>query len=124
MKTLELARHFMDVIGKGDVEASRACLHPDAAIWHNYDDITQTVDENMKLLEFMIAKCKNREYEFHRLEEIKDGYLQHHTLTITGMDDKKYSTHAMCMITVKDGKISLIQEWLDPSPLAPVLRAE
>ncbi len=39
-----VAQRFIDAITIGDADAARSCYAPDADIWHNFDDITQTVD--------------------------------------------------------------------------------
>jgi ketosteroid isomerase-like protein len=54
MKALELARHFIAAVEAGDTDTARACFTSDARIWHNFDDYAQTVDENMKLLGWMM----------------------------------------------------------------------
>ena len=42
-----VAQRFIDAITIGDADAARSCYAPDADIWHNFDDITQTVDDNI-----------------------------------------------------------------------------
>lgn len=120
MKTLDLARHYMTCVQAGDVPGARSCLHPDARIWHNYDGVTQTVDEHMGTLAYLLENSTGLEYIIHRLEEIEGGYLQQHTLNLTAKSGDILSTEALALITVEDGKIARIDEWLDPSPFAPL----
>lgn len=121
MSTLDLAKRFMQAAGDADEAAARACLHPDAEIWHNYNNATQTVDENMALLLKMEAMTKERVYEIHLIEEISNGYVQRHTLHITSPDGKdRYSVEALSLITVVDGKITRIEEFIDPTPIIPL----
>lgn len=116
MKTLELARRFMDVLEAGDIDGARACLTPDAGIWHNFDDQTQTVDQNMALLEWMKGRAARRHYEITRLEEIEGGYLQQHVLHLRSLSGEELKMHACVVVTVRDGLISRIEEYLDPAP--------
>jgi ketosteroid isomerase-like protein len=116
MKVLELARHFIAAIEAGDTETARACFTSDARIWHNFDDHAQTVDENMKLLGWMMKKAANRQYEITRLEEIEGGYLQQHVLRLTNHAGEEAAMHACVVVAVSDGKISRIEEYLDPAP--------
>jgi ketosteroid isomerase-like protein len=118
MGTLDLAREFMVALEEGDVAGARACLHPDARIWHNFDDVSQTVDQNMALLEWMMKKAKGRSYEVGRLEEIAGGYLQQHVLRLTTADGEELVMHACVVVTVEDGRIARIEEYLDPAPVA------
>ena len=125
MSNLELARQFIDAVGRGDVATARDCMQPDAEIWHNFDNKTQTVDENMALLELMMAKCGRREYHIHRLDDIDGGYMQRHHLSISAPgSDELVSVEVLAMVLVRDGKISRVEEFMDPAPLLPILRAE
>ena len=116
METLELARHFIESIEKGDIEATRECYSPDARIWHNFDNVSQTVDENMKVLAWMMRKATKRSYEITRLEEIAGGYLQQHALRMTNQKGEELVMHACVVVSVEGGKISRIEEYLDPAP--------
>lgn len=113
-----MAQRFLDAITEGDIDAARACFAEDAEIWHNFDGITQTVDENLAMLGWMVAKAPVRDYVIHRLEEIEGGYLQQHTLRVVMNDGTKAETEAIVIVGVRDGLIARIDEWLDPRPLA------
>lgn len=118
MQTLELARHFMKTLEAGDVAAARACLSPDAGVWHNFDDVTQTVDQNTAVLAWMMRKSKRRTYEITRLEEIEGGYLQQHILRIETLAGEQIAMPACVIVSVKDGVITRIEEYLDPAAVA------
>jgi len=121
MSTLDLAKRFMQAVGVGDAVAARACLHDDAVIWHNYNNATQTADENMALMLRMKALSKQRVYEVHMMEEVSNGYVQRHTLHITSLDGKDtYSTEALLWAKVVDGKIAYVEEFIDPTPIMPL----
>ncbi|MFT5572964.1 MAG: ketosteroid isomerase-like protein [Cryomorphaceae bacterium] len=121
MSTLELAKRFMHAVGEGDAVTARACLHDDAVIWHNYNNATQTADENMALMLRMKALSKTRVYEVHMMEEVPNGYVQRHTLNITSPDGKNtYSTEALLWAKVVDDKISYVEEFIDPTPIMPL----
>lgn len=117
MNLPDVAPRFMAAVEAGDVDAARACMQPDAKIWHNYDNIEQTVDENMALLERMIDACEKRHYDITRLEPTSDGYVQRHCLYMTTKSGIDVKTNALALITVKNGKISYIEEFLDPSAI-------
>ena len=122
MQTLKLARHFIAAIEAGQTEEVRAYYAPDARIWHNFDDINQTVDENMAVLEWMKRQTTRRSYEITRLEEISGGYLQQHILRMVNHEGLELVMHACVVVRVEDGKISRLEEYLDPKP-AEALRA-
>ena len=57
---LDFAAKFVGAIQSGDVATVRACYAPDAKLWHNTDNIEQTVDQNMAVLDWFIAKLPDR----------------------------------------------------------------
>lgn len=116
MQPLELARQFIQALESGETEIARGCFTADARIWHNFDDVSQTVDENMKLFEWMKRKFTTRRYEITRLEEVSGGYLQQHVLRMTDRNGIEVSMHACVIVRVKEGKIDRIEEYLDPAP--------
>ncbi len=118
METLKFARHFIDCVEAGDKEAARKCFHEDAGIWHNYDGVTQTLDQNMMVLENIVKKTRSRKYDYKRLEEIEGGYLQQHTLRVVTNDGKELAAEAIAVVFVDNGKIRRIEEYLDPTPLS------
>ena len=121
MSIPQVAQRFIDAITVGDSDAARACYAPDANIWHNFDGITQTVDDNIALMNAMKKRVADRRYVIRRLEPIEGGYLQQHTLELTAPDGQELSIEAVAIVTVNDdGLISRIDEWLDPVPLAPL----
>ena len=51
-----VAQRFIDAITVGDADAARSCYAPDADAG-NFDDITQTVDDNIALMAHDKADC-------------------------------------------------------------------
>lgn len=120
-----VAQRFIDAITIGDVDAARACYEPDAEIWHSFDGVTQTVDDNLALMNTMTKRVVGRRYVIRRLEAIENGYLQQHTLELDLADGQQLSTEAVALVTVSEaGLIARIDEWLDPAPLAPMFAVE
>ncbi len=110
----EFARDFVRSIETGDIDAVRACYAEDAEIWHNFDQVNQTVDDNMKVLEWMMRQASKRTYEISRLEKIRGGYVQQHVLHMETLDGQEISMPASLFVTMKDGKIQRLEEYLDP----------
>lgn len=125
MSNKALADRFIAAVGVGDESAARSCFHADAEIWHNYDGATQSLDENMALMQKMKAKSSSREYQIHLVEDIPGGYVQRHTLHLTSLDGaQRVSTEALAIVYVEEGKIARIEEFLDPSNLIPLLAGD
>ena len=92
---LAFAKKFVDAIQAGDIATTRACYHPDAKLWHNTDGIEQTVDQNMKVLDWFIR---------------------------TLPDGTKWAMDACVVIKIENGLITRLDEYLD-SAQAGKLRA-
>jgi hypothetical protein len=61
-----VAQRFIDAITIGDADAARSCYAPDADIWHNFDGVTQTVDDNIALMNAMTTRIADRRYVIRR----------------------------------------------------------
>jgi ketosteroid isomerase-like protein len=116
MQTLDFARHFVGCIEKGDLEGVRKCYAPGATIWHNFDDVDQNVEENLKVLAWIVRKATDRRYEILRLEEIEGGYLQQHALHLTSQSGEKLVMHACLVVRLEEGRIRRLEEYVDPAP--------
>lgn len=119
---LAFAEKFVGAIQSGDVDTVRACYAPDAKLWHNTDNIEQTVDQNMKVLDWFIRTLPDRNYRVVRREALKDGFLQQHVLEATLPDGTEWKMDACCVIKVENGRITRLDEYLD-SAASKALRA-
>jgi len=110
---LDFAKRFVDAIQAGDAEAVRACYHPDAKLWHNSDGIEQTVDQNMKVLDWFVRTLPDRNYRVLRREALPDGFMQQHVLEATLPDGSKWAMDACVVVRIEDGLITRLDEYLD-----------
>ncbi len=118
---VDFARRFVAAIQAGDTETVRACYAPDAKIWHNNDGVEQTVDQNMKVLDWFIRALPDRNYRVLRVEALPDGFLQQHVLEATMPDGSTWAMDACVVVRMKDGKIVRLDEYIDSAKSA-VLR--
>ncbi|WP_312163874.1 nuclear transport factor 2 family protein [Phenylobacterium sp.] len=117
-EVLAFAERFVDAIEGGDVEAVRACYAPDARIWHNNDGLEQTVDQNIKVLNWFVRKLPDRKYRIVRREALPDGFLQQHVLEATLPDGRPFRMSACCVIRMQDGVITRLDEYIDSAEAA------
>ncbi len=121
-ETLEFAERFVNAIQTGDVATVRACYAPGAKIWHNTDNVEQTVDENIRVLDWFIAKLPDRNYRVLRRVALPDGFLQQHVLEATLPDGTAWTMDACVVIRMENGLITRLDEYLD-SAQGKALRA-
>jgi uncharacterized protein len=118
-----LADRLMRAIEQNDLDAARACYAPDARIWHNFDGIAQTVDENLRTLKWMDKRLTNRRYEIVSRHAFDGGYVQQHVLHGRLSNGEAFAMPACLVVTVKDGKIARLDEYLDTAHTLPLRRA-
>jgi ketosteroid isomerase-like protein len=120
-QVFDFSDRFTAALNRGDPAEVRQFYQPDATFWHNYDDVHQTVADNMKVLEWMVRKAPQRNYRIVRRELIPGGWMQQHVVEATLANGKQMKLFACCLITLKDGLVWRIEEYLDPAQAA-VLR--
>ncbi len=116
---LDLARRLFGAVTAGDVDVVRALYAPDAVIWHNNDGVTQTVDENIRVLSWIAANVKDFRYEDGRCQATPTGFVEQHVTC--GIGPKGAFTIPACIVcTVVDGRISRLDEYLDSAHVARI----
>ena len=118
---LDFAARYMGAIQSGDTDTVRACYAPDAKLWHNTDGIEQTVEENMKLLGWMIRYIPVRNYRIVRREALADGFVQQHVLEATLPSGEPWTMDACAVVRIKDGVIVRLDEYIDSAQFKTLL---
>lgn len=119
---VDFAQRFVAAIQAGDAEAVRAFYAPDAKIWHNIDNIEQTVDQNLKSLAWFVRTLPDRTYRVQRIAALPDGFLQQHVLEATLPNGERWAMDACVVVRVENGRITRLDEYLDSANTA-LLRA-
>ncbi len=117
-KTRALAARLFDAIERGDVEGVADCYAPELVVWHNFDNLDQSREDNLKTLAGMIERISERRYEQRRVDVFDGGFVQQHVLTGRRRDGVRVSMPGVLVGTVKDGKISRLDEYLDSAHVA------
>lgn len=112
------AKRFFDAIEQGDVDTVRDSYTPDVEIWHNFDDLIQTREQNLETLKGMVGRISDRVYDNRRLEVFPDGFVQQHVLRGTRKDGKRVSLPAALIVKLRDGKIARLDEYIDSAHVA------
>lgn len=115
---VDFAKRFVAAIQKGDGEAVRAFYAPDAKLWHNTDNIEQTVDQNLKVLAWFVKTLPDRFYRVLRVEALPDGFLQQHILEATLPNGEKWAMDACVVVKIENGLITRLDEYLDSAKSA------
>jgi limonene-1,2-epoxide hydrolase len=107
-----LAERLLAGILTADVDAVRLAYSPDAKVWHNFDQLEQTVDENLATLLEMHRRATGLEYTQIRRFAAPGGFVQQHVL-IGQAKGGALNMPAMIRFWVTDGRITRLEEYLD-----------
>jgi ketosteroid isomerase-like protein len=105
------------------MDTVRACYAPDARIWHNSDGAEQGVEENLRVLRWVDDRLKNRKYEIVSRRSFDGGFVQQHVLSGTLRNGNSFSMPACLVVTISDGRIARLDEYLDTAHVQPLLQA-
>lgn len=117
-----LADRLMGAIEAGDIDTIKTCYTPDVAIWHNFDEIDQSLEDNLKVMHWMARHLLDKTYTIQSRRYFADGWVQQHVLTGTTPSGAAFRMPACLICTVRDGRVSRLEEYLDTGQTA-VLRA-
>jgi ketosteroid isomerase-like protein len=106
---------------QNDVDAIAACYAPDARIWHNFDGVEQTVEEQLAATRWLNDRLTNLKYDIVARHSFDGGYVQQHVVHGTLVNGGEAFSMPACMnVTIRDGRIARLDEYLDSSHLKPL----
>ncbi|MGB8862269.1 MAG: nuclear transport factor 2 family protein [Ilumatobacteraceae bacterium] len=108
----DIADGLIAGIVAADADAVRAIYAPDAAIWHNFDERDQTVDENLATLIDLHQRAEGLEYTEIRRFLVEGGFVQQHVL-VGRAKGGPLRMPAMIRFSVANGRITRLEEYLD-----------
>jgi ketosteroid isomerase-like protein len=115
---LDVAERLFAAIMAGEVEAVRELYAPDVVIWHNFDQVEQTRDENLRTLAWVVKNVRDLRYQEIRRHAIEGGFVQQHVLRGVGPSGNTVEIPACIVCRVEDGKITRLDEYLDSAQTA------
>jgi uncharacterized protein len=104
-----------------DAEGIVACYTPDARIWHNIDEVEQTVDDQVSVTSWLHEHLANVRYEVISRRYFDGGYVQQYVMHGTLVDGGEAFRMPVCMnVRVRDGRVARLDEYLDSAHLKPL----
>lgn len=122
-ENLAIAARFMQALEACDLDAVRELYAADARLWHNFDQQLQSVEENIKTLQWIHGKLDDLKYEIVRVEPIPGGYYQQHVLRGKLANGKPFAMPACAIVKVRRGRIASLDEYLDSAHTAPLRKS-
>lgn len=114
---------FFAALEAGDVDTVRAIYAEDARIWHNDGGAEQHVEDNLQLLRGLHQVVAALRYDVATRAELGDRVVQQHVLRGRLPDGTEVAMPAAMFLTVADGRVVRIEEYLDSAQAAPIRAA-
>jgi ketosteroid isomerase-like protein len=113
-----VATAFFEAVEAGDLDKIRSMYAPDVVVWHNFDKREQTLDENLRVLKWIMANVSERRYEDIRRVVLDDGFVQQHVLRGIAPSGARLDVPAMMRVWVAGGRVTRIDEYLDSAQVS------
>ncbi|HQY13591.1 MAG TPA: nuclear transport factor 2 family protein [Ilumatobacteraceae bacterium] len=107
-----IADRLLGAITAAHADAVREVYAPDASIWHNFDEVDQTVDQNLATLVDLHQRASGLQYTEIRRFLAPGGFVQQHVLVGQAAGGPLHLP-AMIRFWVEGGRITRLEEYLD-----------
>lgn len=116
---LEFADQFFNAVSNGDIDAVAGFYRDDVTVWHNFDNLDQSREDNLATLAGISGRYDAFGYEDIRHTALEDGFLRQHVIKAT-VGKKTVNVPAVLRVYVESGKIHRIEEYFDRGQLSAV----
>jgi uncharacterized protein len=108
-----LADRFFNAIERADSASLEAIYTKDAVVWHNYDDVEQSRDDNIAMLRKFPQMFKAFKYDKIRRAFFDGGFVQQHVCTGVKTNGQPFRVPNCMVVKVRDGQIARIDDYFD-----------
>lgn len=112
-----LAWELMAALNSGDGERLRAVYHEDVRVWHTFDGVEQTREENVRTLLWMHTNIGGVRYEDIRTSATEDGFVLQFVMRA---DEPAFEAPCMVRAWCSGGQITRIEEYVDSAHTRPL----
>jgi ketosteroid isomerase-like protein len=120
---LDLARRLFDALEAGDAAAAKALYAPGATLWNNVSQRDARAADVAAFLPVLAKRMPDRRYADRRVIPFEGGFCHRHRLTGTRRDGARVAAECCVLVSVEDGLITRMEEYLDSRQLDAVLSA-
>jgi ketosteroid isomerase-like protein len=115
-KTQQTADQFFRALEMGDTTAVLSCYTENAIVWHNFDEVEMTPQQNIEQLKTFFEHFTSREYLDVQRAPLPDGrLLQQHVLRMVRRDGKSIDWPGCIILKFDGSKIARLEEYVDMS---------
>jgi ketosteroid isomerase-like protein len=117
---LSIVDKFVEALSTGDAASLDALFTDDAVIWHNYDQVGQPAVEALAALASLAALQPR--YEIAGRDVVDGACIQRHVVHVTLPGGQSASIPAIQRISLADGRIRRIDEYMDSAQMAAAVQ--
>ena len=113
---------FFAAIQAADIAVVESIYHPECVIWHNNDNLTQGVEDNLRTLGWVSKNIKELSYDDIRRTPMESGQVvQEHVLHGVAPNGKSVAVVACIVFSFsEDERITRLEEYLDSAQVAVI----
>lgn len=108
-----LATRFFAAIEAVDSAAVDAIYTADAVVWHNYDNIEQSRDDNIAMLANFPKMFRIFKYTDIRREFFEGGFVQQHVVRGVKASGEAFAVPNCMVVKVRGNQIARIDDYFD-----------
>jgi ketosteroid isomerase-like protein len=125
-KTLEshlaVAERLTASFARHDLAAIESLYADDIIVWHSHNQLSEAKAQNIQRLARFFENFTSLRYEQIARAPTPAGYVQQHVITGDCRYGGRLAMPVCAVATLRDGRISRLDEYFDPTPVFALLR--
>ena len=119
----EIAAQIAKSAATQDLSLFRGVFAEDAIWWHAFGDRVVSVEDSLAYFQLVLNVTENLRYEDVRITETPSGYIDQHYVRANMPDGTQVSMPAVMVVTVENGKVVRLDEYVEAFAGAPITAA-
>lgn len=116
-----LPERFVAAIEAGDQRALELLMHEDCMVHANFLPVPNNRTTTLAILRWLHENVRDLRYDDVRIQLTDSGYVQQHVLRGIAPGGSELRAPACLIVTVHDGRITRIDEYLDSAHVRALL---
>jgi ketosteroid isomerase-like protein len=121
MGDFTVVNRFIAGLESGNISDVLGCYAADARIWHNFDQIEMSPEQNASSIEQLIRLLPERQYTNIKRFVIEGGVVQQHVITGVTDNGRRIEWPGCIVFSIQNDRISRLEEYVDIQSLTKQL---
>ena len=120
---LDLADRFVNAVEKQELDSVRALFHPDAVFWTNIGLSDTDLETRLARIALEFEIFDEFAFEERRVDSFADGFVLRTVVRGSLHGGERFDFPVCVVVEARDGLLVRFEEYLDPTPVLPILAA-